>query len=84
MFLRNEMAPSAREMAKEIETNRALRAQVGRLQIGVQFEVGKRAHEATMERRYPFFHAPVEYKRMKCRFKEGNSIPYPHMSEVWD
>jgi hypothetical protein len=57
--LRNESAHSGRELAKETETNGALRAQVDRLQIGLQMEGGKQAHEATMKRRHPVFHAPV-------------------------
>jgi hypothetical protein len=40
--LRNESAYSGRELAKETETNRALRAQVDRLQIGLQTEEGRR------------------------------------------
>jgi hypothetical protein len=50
--------------------------------MGLQIEEGKQAHEGTMKRRYPFFHAPVEYKGRKCRSKEGNSIPCPHMTHV--
>jgi hypothetical protein len=55
----DEWAHSGRELAKETETTRALGAQVDRLQIGIQIEVGERAREATTKRRHPFFHARV-------------------------
>jgi hypothetical protein len=55
--LRNESAPSGRELAKETETDNALRAQVGRSQIGLHIEEAKQAHEATKKRRYALFHA---------------------------
>jgi chromosome segregation ATPase len=57
--LRNESAHAGRELAKETETNRALRAQVDRLQIGLQWRRASRRIEATMERRHPFLRAPV-------------------------
>jgi hypothetical protein len=84
VVLRNESAHSGRELAKETETNRTLRAQVDRLQIGLQIEEGKQAREAAMKTRHPFFHAPVWYKRKTCHSKEGNSIPCQHMSEIWE
>jgi hypothetical protein len=59
VVLRNQSASGGREMAKETATSRALRAQVDRLQIGLQIEEGKQAFEATMKRRHPVLHAPV-------------------------
>jgi hypothetical protein len=47
--LRNESAHSGRELAKETETNRALRAQVDRLQIGPRLEADKQARDAEIK-----------------------------------
>jgi hypothetical protein len=47
-------------------------------------EEGKQRHEATLQRRYPFLHAPVEYKRKKYRSRKGQLHPYLHMSEIRD
>jgi hypothetical protein len=43
------------------------------LQIGLEIEEAKQAHEAEMKRRYPFFHAHMECLReKKWGSKEGN------------
>jgi hypothetical protein len=81
--LRDELAQSGRELARETETNRALRAQVDRLKTRPQIEEAKNAHDAELRRRYPFCHEHMEHMRKKCGSKEGNSTPYPHKGKIW-
>jgi biotin operon repressor len=73
--LRNESAHSGRELAKETEINRGLRAQVDRLQIGLQIEEGKQALKARMKRRHPFFHAPGEASARSATPKRATASP---------
>jgi hypothetical protein len=76
--LRDELAQSGRELARETETNRALRAQVDRLKISLQIEEAKQAQDAELKGRHPFFHGHMDHTRKKCGSKVGNSIPYRH------
>jgi hypothetical protein len=80
--LRDELAQSGRELARETETNRDLRAQVDRLKIRLQMEEAKQAHGAELRRRYPFLCVHMEHMRKKCGSKEGNSTPYPHKGKI--
>jgi hypothetical protein len=80
--LRDEWAQSGRELTRETETNRALRAQVDRLKILLQLEEAKQAHDAELRRRYPFCHEHMEHVRKKCGSKEGNSTLYPHKGKI--